>query len=393
MLPLAFTAFLAFGYVLVVVGASQVGMAADLGLDLERFGLLGATLALGVGAGVLCTGPLVDRLARRPILVAACLGCAASLATVSPGMTLARALLHVLALGASAGCIDALLNAVVVERFRERAARPLAVLHGAATLGAVLSPPLIGWVAAVGDHWTVAFQSGAAVFAGVAGWAAFVALPGPASRPAPESSASEPQAPRPWSWLASLAGLGVVGFAYVGVENGVTVFAVPYSRESWGLAESVGREAISAFWLGLLGARIGLALRRGPTGPGALAVMGAAGAAVIGLGVATGWPGVRLWALAVGLCLGGVFPLMVALAGLRAPHAVGTATAVVIGTASLGGFVVPWLAGAIGDRVGAAGAVASLAGASLAIAAGGWALQRRERRPGPRPSPTFAGVE
>lgn len=384
MLPLGFTAFLAFGYLLVLVGASQAGIAADLGLDLDRFGLLGATLALGVGAGVLVTGPLVDRLPRRPIFLCACLVCALSLASVTPGMELRRALLHVLCLGAGGGCIDALMNAVVIERFRERSARPMAILHGAATLGAVLSPPAIGWLAALTGHWTNAFHAGAGAFALLAAWGAFVPLPGPGAG-STATGAADPggAAGGAATWLPAIAALCVVGFAYVGVENGFTVFAVPYATGGRGLDVLVGQEGISAFWLGLLIARIGLALHPGPVGPLWLVGMGGSGAAVLALGIATDWPELRLWSLAVGLCLGGVFPLMVTLAGLRVPHAVGTATAVVIGMASLGGFAVPWLAGVVGEGAGAAAAMGCLAVGALAVAAGGIAARRAFVRAGP----------
>jgi hypothetical protein len=42
----------------------------------------------------------------------------------------------------------------------------------------------------------------------------------------------------------------------------------------------------------------------------------------------------------------------------------------VVGAGSLGGFALPWLAGALGDRIGARGAVAALALAAAAVALG-----------------------
>ena len=65
MLPLGFTAFLAFGVVLVLLGASQADLAEALSLDLARSGLLGSVLALGIGVGVVGAGPLFDRYPRR----------------------------------------------------------------------------------------------------------------------------------------------------------------------------------------------------------------------------------------------------------------------------------------------------------------------------------------
>jgi MFS family permease len=68
-LPLCFCAFLAFGAVLVLLGANQASLAAELGLDLARSGLLASALAAGLGAGVVIAGPLFDRYPRRPLFV------------------------------------------------------------------------------------------------------------------------------------------------------------------------------------------------------------------------------------------------------------------------------------------------------------------------------------
>jgi fucose permease len=274
---------------------------------------------------------------------------------------------------------------VVIERYREKSARPLAILHAAATLGAVLSPPIIGWLTAASGDWTTAFRAGGASFGLLAVWVAFVPLPRPGEAGPHGDGHGPPASAR--NWLPAVAGLCLVGFAYVGVENGVTVFAVPYATAVADLAERVGQESISTFWLGLLLARLGLALHPGTPGPGWLVAMGVSGAATLLLGVATGWPEPRVWTFGVGVCLGGVFPLMVTLAGLLVPHAIGTATAVVIGTASLGGFAVPWFAGALGDRSGAAASMAALAVVSIAVAVGG-AVTRRIPRPLGSPAST-----
>jgi len=374
-LPLGFVSFLAFGYLLVVTGASQQGISADLGLDLSEFGLLGATLALGVGLGVFVAGPLVDRWPRRPLLAASALVCAAAFGTVSAEMGETRALIHVFALGAGGGVTDTLLNAVTVERYRERAARPLALLHGAVTLGAVLAPPAIGWLTAQAGHWTGAFHAGGLAYLGLAAWTSLVPLP-PPTRPA-----HLPSEPGRRGGIASwsLVGLCAVGFAYLGVENGVTLFAVPYASAGLGLPEQSGRDAISAFWLGLLLGRLVLAGWRRPVGEGGLALMGAGGAAALGLGIVTGWSELWAWLLAAGFALGGVFPLTVTLAGRHAPGSTGTTTGIVMGVGSLGGFALPWIAGGLGDRFGVAGAMGSLAGGCLLLALGAW--RSRDSRP------------
>jgi hypothetical protein len=58
LLALGFSAFLAFGVLLVLVGANQADLARDLDLDLAHSGLLVSSLALGIGIGVVGAGPI-----------------------------------------------------------------------------------------------------------------------------------------------------------------------------------------------------------------------------------------------------------------------------------------------------------------------------------------------
>ena len=57
-------------------------------------------------------------------------------------MSFARWLAHVAAAGFGIGLYDTLINAAVVERYREAAARPMSLLHAAATVGAMSGPLL-----------------------------------------------------------------------------------------------------------------------------------------------------------------------------------------------------------------------------------------------------------
>ena len=99
MLPLGTFGFTVFGFLLVLVGTCQEALSRDLGLDLAQFGLLGAVLALGIGAGVIIAGPVVDRLPRRPVLVGASLVASAALFGVERSAAFERMLVHVLAAG------------------------------------------------------------------------------------------------------------------------------------------------------------------------------------------------------------------------------------------------------------------------------------------------------
>jgi len=367
-LPLCFSAFVCFGVVLVLVGANQASLAEALSLDLAASGLLASTLALGLGVGVVVAGPLFDRYPRRPLFVGSTLLAGAALLGVEDGMSYSRWMAHCALAGFGIGVYDTLINAVVVQRYEARAVRPMLVLHAGATLGAVLGPPAVAWLTGWRDY-TTSFAAAGAAHVAIAAWAACVPLPAPSRSGAPSAAAL-------LRGGAPLALLGVVAFAYVGVEAAVTVFAVPYSEGALGLPTTRGQLAISAFWLGLLAGRIGLLALPGALGARVLLASGAVGAALLAALVA--WPAlpIEVSLLAVGVALGSVYPVMITLAGQRHPEARGTAAGLAAGAGALGGFAVPWLAGALGDAAGIAAGFGSLAAGCAVIAFAAAALRR-----------------
>jgi fucose permease len=358
-LALCFAAFTVFGAVLVVVGANQADLARDLDLDLAQSGLLTSALALGIGIGVVGAGPLFDRFPRRPLFVGSALLAATALLTVDAEMGFRRWLAHMFAAGVGIGAYDTLINAIVVQRYRERAARPLSLVHAGATLGAMLFPLAAGWIA-LHRHWSQGFTWLGAAHVALAGWVVLVSLPRPE---APGNDEDRSSLGSPALFL-----LGAIAFSYVGIETALTVFAVPYATDGLALGAERGRLAISAFWLGLLAGRLGVVALRGTLDARVLALAGASAAAVIALAAVAGPRVVELPFVAAGLSLGCVYPLMINLAGQRFPHARGTATGLVAGFGALGGFAVPWLTGTLGDFAGVSAALASLAFWSVAIA-------------------------
>ena len=374
MLPVGFAAFLAFGVVLVLVGANQADLATALGMDLSRSGLLGAAVALGAGTGVTAAGPLVDRFPRRPLFVAALLVAALALLTLGHNVSFWQAFAHLVLLGMGAGFYDTLLNAVVIRESGAHAAKPLALLHAGATAGAVAGPPLIGWLARVGD-WTWSFHATGAIFVLLAAWASWVRLPAPPKRAAAHAGDR--------IFTLPLLALAVVGFAYVGVETAVTLFAVPWAHTLLVLPPARGQMAISTFWLGLLGGRLAMLGLGRSLGTRFLAAAGIGGALILAAALWARIPQLELVTLASGLALGAVYPVMIALAGAEFPFASGTAAGLVAGAGALGGFAIPWMTGALGDAVGLAAGLATSSLWCLAITAAAFALARMRRAPAP----------
>jgi fucose permease len=372
---LCFAAFACFGLVLVLIGANQAEIASDLQLDLMRSGLLGSALALGLAVGVVGAGPLFDRGPRRPLFMGSTLLAAASLLGVDSTMSYERLLLHLVFIGVGIGAYDTFISALIVEEHGERAARPMVIVHAAATLGAMIGPVLFGALTE-GRHWTASFWWTGAAHLAIAFFSLFISFPARTTRPRAERSSRSQTGVRAILTSRAIIPFAAVAFAYVGVEACMTLFAIPYASGSLELSEARGRFAISGFWCGLLLGRVAVAALPGRIGPGLLILAGAlaCGCVVAGVGSASPYL-VSLFAV-TGLVLGGVFPLMIALVGHQFPDAPGTAAGLAAGAGALGGLLVPWLTGWIGDEFGVAIALGSLALWSLAIAAGGGAASR-----------------
>jgi FHS family glucose/mannose:H+ symporter-like MFS transporter len=371
-LILCFSAFVCFGVVLVLAGANQAEIAADLGLDLARSGLLVSTLAIGIGIGVVGAGPLFDRSARRPLFVGSTLLAAAALIFVDADIGYVRLLVHLIAIGIGIGAYDTFINALVIERYRDRAARPMTIVHAGAAVGAMLGPALIGFAVAQ-LHWTASFRWTG--YAHLALAAAAIAQPFP-KPPARLPSRPTSEKTRSLLFTPALLPFAAIAFAYVGVEAAMTVFAVPYAKDVLHLSADHGRLAISAFWLGLLVGRIGSAASAKLLQPKLFIAAGILGAACIVVGVVSKSAEVLAVFGLAGFAWGCVYPLMITLAGRQFPRTPGTATGLAAGFGAAGGFAVPWLTGAIGDSWGIAFAVGSIAFWSLLVAAGGVAAGR-----------------
>jgi fucose permease len=365
--------FLAFGVVLVLPGVHQGDLARALGLDLARTGLLASALAAGLGVGVVAAGPLFDRLPRRPLFVASLAIAAAALLTVQAEMAFARWLLHVAVAGLGIGLYDTLINAAVVERYHEASAKPMSLMHAAATVGA-MSGPLLGAALAGRFGFVASFHAAGVAHLLLAGWGALLAFP-----PPPRHAAGGAPAPRlDASLLRTVAPFAAIAFAYVGVEASMTIFAVPYASGALALPDTRGAAAISAFWLGLLSGRIGVLALPVVLGAGTLCAAGALAAVALAGCVATQQGVVEVTFFVTGTALGCVYPLIMALAAMRAPQARGTAAGLAAGAGALGGTAVPWLAGSLGDALGVAAALGSLAGWCAVIAgAAAWARGAR----------------
>ncbi len=384
MTGLATASFLAFGTLLVLFGANATEIIASLGLDYADFGLLGSMLSLGLGVGIIVAGPIADRLPRRPLFIASCVVVIAGTTTLGPQTTYQALMIHMIAIGLGAGFYETVLNVIIIEEFADAAGRRLLFIHSGAPFAACVAPLLIESVRANFElDWYVTFRWAGILHVPLIAAACFNSMQITSKRTTSHPLAvdhgrgthSETRAKnRP-----VLAAICVATFAYVGVESALTIFVVDYTVTDLELGATRAAGTISAFWGGLLVGRLASGLSPRSPGAGATAVSAfLASSLVAGFGL--GLFSVPEFAMATtGLVLGGVFPVMIGLAGQALPASPATAVGLAGGLGSLGGFLVPWFTGRFASTVGLPLAITSLSGWLLLLLAAAMTAHFRQR--------------
>ena len=375
MIAFTFCGYFCLGLVLILLGANQADLARDLGLDLAHTGSLASAFAIGMLIGMIGAGLLYDRLPKRPIFVATILLTAIGLFGFGPNNSYPESLFLFAVIGLGSGAYDTLFNAAVAERYGDRSAKPMTLLHAGTALGAIIGPLLVAAIA-VHWHWTRSFHSMGVAHLALAAAAGFVRLPKPTTTA--ESSTAEPDS----IFSKAILPFVVVAFAYLGLETAMGVFAIPYATNGLALDVIDGQTAISGMWLGLLAGRLGTLVLGGKLDGRVLIGSGILCCAAITIDAALGSRQIAILYFCVGFALGPVFPLALALAGQRFPHSLGSVIGLAAGAGSTGCFIVPWLTGVLGDQAGIAFAIKWLSVWAVAIALGGAVILRGRARTG-----------
>jgi fucose permease len=373
MVALCYCGFVCLGLVLTLLGANQAYLAQDLELDLARTGMLASALAMGLLVGTIGAGPLYDRLPRRPIFVAAILVTATALFGFGSDLGFQEALFRFAWVGLGAGAYDTLFIAAIADRYGERSAKPMALLHTGTAIGAITGPLLVAAIAARW-HWTHSFHAIGIIHLVLAVVCLLIRLP-------EHTRSARPATADPHATLSmAITPFVVVVFAYLGLETALAVFAIPYASDALSLDVIRGQTAISAMWFGLLTGRLGVFLLRGNVDGRLLIGSGLLGCAAIAIGAAVSASQIEILYFCVGFLLGPVFPVTIALAGQRFPNSLGSVVGLSVGLGSTGCFVVPWLTGALGDQAGIVFAIKWTSIWALVIALGGAMILRGRAR-------------
>ncbi len=341
---LSYGALAGYAFWLYAYGPALALLRAELGFSYTVLGVYSALWSVGAALVGVSFTAVARRLPRSALLWFSAAGASAGAGLFTAAHAIALTMLGALMLGFAGTTLLTCIQAILSDRHGDRRDRALSEANVGAAGCAVLAPLLLGLFQATPLGWRAAFGLPALVFAGLYLRYRHQPLPAPAGRPAGRQARLSLSC-----WL--LAGLVAVGIA---VEFCVVYFGAELLTAT-GLRTAQAATAMSGFYLGILGGRVGgayLTRRAGRT-----VAMLWASLAVTAAGFVLFWLA-DLPVLAIaGLFLAGVgvanlYPLSLALTLAAAPGNGDTANA---RTQLLGGVLViaaPYLLGSLADQVG-----------------------------------------
>lgn len=377
---LSFVAFILIGASDGAIGVVLPSLQSHYHIDKAVVGLLFLFSTAGYIAAAFGSGPLLERLGRRHLLVLGmtlfCVG-AGSVSLAPPFALMLGALI---VYGFAFGIIDAGINAFITTL--PNSTGPLNFLHACYSSGAFIGPPVAAAIITLGWPWNRVYLLwlivGGALLVGVA--RAFPAR-------VPTDAAFLHQEQRE-SVLTATLRLRVVWFAaffmlcYVGTEITVSSWSFSYLTEVRDRAVLPSSWAVSGFWLGLTVGRLALASLAPRFHVSNRRLIEVCLLAVLA-GIALVWLVPVMIASSIGLFVAGlgcgpIYPAIVALMpGLVPARLVPSVVGFLASFGGVGGALFPWLAGNIAQIAGLASLMPFAFGVTLVMCA--WWLPLRGR--------------
>ncbi len=339
---------LVFGIVLTTLGAVLPSIIQRLGLDRTEAGSLLALMSLGILAGSLVFGPVVDRRGYKGMLAAAVVLIALGLEGIAFAPSIALLAVSAIVIGFGGGVINGGTTALVADISAEGRAAGLAYLGVFFGIGAFAVPLVLGLLRErFGDAGIVAVIG--ALVALVLAYYAAVRFP-------------EPKQPQGFPLRQAavllrdpvLVLLGVTLFFESGMEITVGGWTATYVNQELGLSPERALYLLSLYWLGMTGARLvsGWLLKRVSTVAVLLSSLGVAFAGALILIGARTTASAGAGTLLAGAGFAAVFPIILGYVGDRYERLSGTAFGVVLVMALMGGTAMPYVTGVLGDAFG-----------------------------------------
>ncbi len=364
---------LLFGVTLTTLGSVLPPLIERHGLNRADAGSLMALMSLGILAGSLVFGPIVDRFGYRPVLVAGALGVGLGLSAIASAPTSTVLAPAMLVFGFGGGLLNGATNALVSDitpEGRESGLALLGVFFGIGALGVQLALGLLlrwaTYTAIIGALALLVFAPLTIFFQ--------------ARFPPPKQAQGFPLR-RVGALLgdAPLLLVGVMLFFQSGMEITLGGWSAQYVREVLRLSERRAILVLSLFWVGMVAARLVLARWsrswRVATVYSCSLSLALTGASLLLAVPDTMAAGAGLFLLGAGLAAG--FPILLGFLGGLYRDLTGTAFSAVFVMALVGGSTLSYLTGVLGDRIGLRASLVIVPVAVLAQAALFLWLRRR----------------
>jgi MFS transporter, FHS family, glucose/mannose:H+ symporter len=364
---------LLFGVTLTTLGSVLPPLIARYGLEQADPKSLMALLSLGILAGSLVFGPVVDRFGYRLVLVAGALSVGLGLGAIAGAPTPTPLAPAMLLFGCGGGLLNGATNALVADISPERRESGLALLGVSFGVGAFGVPLVLGlllqWMTYTAIVAALALLVVVPVFD-------FVAV----RFPPPKQAQGFPLG-RVGALLGdtTLLLVGLVLFLQSGMEITLGGWSAEYVREVLGLSEERSILVLSLFWVGMVAARLVLiqVLRFRPavTAFPAFLAVALAGAGLLLAVPNTAAAAAGLFLLGFGLAAG--FPILLGFLGGLYRDLTGTAFSAAFVMALLGGSALPYLTGVVAHRQGLRTSFVVVPVGLMAQALLFWVLRRR----------------
>jgi fucose permease len=342
---------LTFGIVLTTLGSVLPSVMERFGIDKASAGALLMLLTFGILVGALIFGPVVDRRGYKSIVLGAIALIIVGLEGVAFASSIGWLRVAVFLIGFGGGIINGGANALVSDISGEERGPRLNFLGVFFGIGAMGVPFVIALLTNRFSH--------AALIGGVG---ALVVVPlavvSTATFPPPKQAQGFPLADAgrllrdPVMLL-----MGVMLFLESGVEITVGGWTSTFVTEELGVAERSALILLSLYWAGMMLARlaIGTVLSRVP--PFRILytclTIALAGAALLLTTRSVGLAALGVFSLGVGFAA--MFPTVLGFVGTRFAALSGTAFSAAITMALIGGMLLPYSAGVLGERFGMRG--------------------------------------
>jgi fucose permease len=339
---------LVFGIVLTALGSVLPSLIARFGLDNAAAGVLLALMSLGILAGSLVFGPIVDRYGYKELLTA----CMVLILAGVEGLAFApsRMLLvpAILLTGFAGGVVSGSVQALVADIGDTGKGARIALIGVFFGIGALTVPLLLGLLLSVVSYSTVMAVIGALIVL-PALYCAAIRFPKP-KQPQGVTFAGALRLLRDPTLLL----LGLMLFLESGVELTAGGWTATYAQEALGLPADQSLFFLSLYWAGLTAMRLvlGWLLTHAAPAPVLYTSLATALAAALLVIAATSPVALAIGCTVLGIGFAAVFPTVLGLVGERYAALSGTAFGLVIAIALAGGTTLPWLTGVLSDKVG-----------------------------------------